>query len=110
MPIADGLPLSPSARPLDQPQSPPLDLTASSSGSQLKQISVPLSLSTHTTLHIQVNCFESSILAFLTTTDPSNTAALSSLGSFVYSMPNVSKALILLTWFSLGFLLQYSNG
>lgn len=56
---------------------------------KLKNLSVPLPLSPHTNLHIQITHDGSSILAFITTIDPSNTVALSSLGSFVYAMPNV---------------------
>lgn len=54
-----------------------------------KHLSIPLPLSPHTKLHIQITHRGSSILAFLTTTDPSNTASLAPLGSFVYAMPNV---------------------
>lgn len=54
--------------------------------------SLPLLLSPHTTLHLQITCLETSTLAFVTTTDPSNAASLSSLGSFVYAMPNVSPS------------------
>lgn len=54
-----------------------------------KHLSVPLPLSPHTNLHIQINQHGSSILAFITTTDLSSTGSLSPLGSFVYAMPNV---------------------
>lgn len=57
-----------------------------------KQLSIPLPLSAHTTLHIQTTCLETSSLTFLTTTDPSTAGSLSSLGSFVYAMPNVRSA------------------
>ncbi|MCJ1358994.1 MAG: hypothetical protein MMC33_008994 [Icmadophila ericetorum] len=53
-----------------------------------KHIAIPLRLTPHTTLHIQLTQLETSNLIFLTTTDPSNSNALSALGSFVYAMPN----------------------
>ena len=54
-----------------------------------KQITIPLPLSPHVDLHIQITHDGTSILAFITTTESSNAVALSSLGSFVYAMPNV---------------------
>ena len=74
----------------DNSQPPSLGNASTNSSLYPKQLSVPLPLSPHTTLHIQITCLETSILAFLTTTDPSNTAGLSHLGSFVCAMPNVS--------------------
>jgi hypothetical protein len=77
--------------------SQPLDVeqdTQTPSG--LKQLSVPLPLSPHTNLHIQITHSGSSTLAFLTTTDSLNPASLSSLGSLVYAMPNVRPSFILL--------------
>ena len=56
---------------------------------QPQQLSIPLPLSPHTTLHIQITPLEKSTMVFLTTTDPSSSSSLSALGSFVYSMPNV---------------------
>ncbi|MCJ1231236.1 hypothetical protein MMC12_007913 [Toensbergia leucococca] len=61
---------------------------AGTSSEHPKQLSLPLPLSPHTTLHIQITRLETSLLVFLTTTDPSNSAYLSALGSFVYAMPN----------------------
>lgn len=55
-----------------------------------KQISLPLGLSPHITLHIQTTRLETSTRSFLTTTNPSASGSLSCLGSFVYAMPNVS--------------------
>ena len=55
-----------------------------------KQISLPLLLSPHITLHIQTTRLETSTRSFLTTTNPSTIGSLSCLGSFVYAMPNVS--------------------
>ena len=55
-----------------------------------KQISLPLLLSPHITLHIQTSRLENSTRSFLTTTNPSTSGSLSFLGSFVYAMPNVS--------------------
>ena len=52
-------------------------------------IDLPLPLSPQTILHLQITPLETSILAFLTTTDQSNATSLSPLGSFVYAMPNV---------------------
>ena len=56
---------------------------------QPQQLSVPLPLSPHTTLHIQITPLEKSTIVFLTTTYPSSSSSLSALGSFVYSIPNV---------------------
>ncbi|KAL6720497.1 hypothetical protein ACLMJK_002421 [Lecanora helva] len=53
-----------------------------------RQLSSPLLLTPHTTLHTQVTALQTSILVFLTATDPSHTSSLSALGSFVYAMPN----------------------
>lgn len=44
-------------------------------------------------LHVQVTRLETSILSFLTTTNSLHGASLSSLGSFVYAMPNVGSSL-----------------
>ena len=57
-----------------------------------QQLSVPLPLSPHTTLHMQVTALDTSTMVFLATSDPSNSSSLSALGSFVYSMPNVCPA------------------
>lgn len=61
-----------------------------------KQLSIPLPLSAHTTLHVQITCLENSTLTLLTTTDPSTAGSLSFLGSFVYAMPNVRLVSIVL--------------
>ncbi|SLM38264.1 hypothetical protein LPUS_08420 [Lasallia pustulata] len=53
-----------------------------------KQMSFPLPLTPHTTLHVQATRLSTSSLIFLTTTDPSHSPATSSLGSFIYAMPN----------------------
>ena len=45
----------------------------------------------HTTLHVQITRLETSNMIFLTTSDDSSSNSPSSLGSFVYSMPNVSS-------------------
>lgn len=55
-----------------------------------KQMSFPLPLTPHTTLHVQTTRLETSSLIFLTASDPSNSTSTSSLGSFIYAMPNVS--------------------
>lgn len=68
--------------------SPAMSNTTQSTTS--KQISLPLLLSPHITLHVQSTRLETSTHSFLTTTNPSTSGALSSLGSFVYAMPNVS--------------------
>lgn len=73
---------------------PPLKMTAVAPTSSTKQLSIPLLLSAYTTLHIQTTCLETSTLTFLTTTDPSTAGSLSSLGSFVYAMPNVRPVFI----------------
>ena len=75
-------------------QSPPESTAAASASSpsptlHLQQLSVPLPLSPHTTLHIQITSLEKSTMVFLTTTDPASSSSLSALGSFVYSIPNV---------------------
>lgn len=54
-----------------------------------QQLSVPLPLTPHTTLHMQITPLETSTMVFLTTTDQPSSSSLSALGSFVYSMPNV---------------------
>ncbi|MCJ1475423.1 hypothetical protein MMC13_004085 [Lambiella insularis] len=51
-------------------------------------ISLRLSLSPHTTLHIHLTPLPTSTLLFLTTTDHATSASTSALGSFVYAMPN----------------------
>lgn len=63
--------------------------TSTSPSTKPKQITVPLPLSPHINLHIQITHDGSTILAFITTTESSNAVALSPLGSFVYAMPNV---------------------
>lgn len=55
-----------------------------------KQISLPLRLSPHITLHLQTTRLETSTRSFLTITNPSASGSLSCLGSFVYAMPSVS--------------------
>ena len=57
-----------------------------------KHLFLPLPLSPHTTLHLQITALTTSTLVFITTTDPSTTSSLSALGSFVYSMPNVKQS------------------
>lgn len=54
-------------------------------------LSIPLPLSPHTSLRVQLTPLATSILAFLTTTSPETTSSLSSLGSLVYAMPNVRR-------------------
>ncbi|KAF6217622.1 hypothetical protein HO133_006724 [Letharia lupina] len=75
---------------LPQPPSEPTATAATSASPTLhpQQLSVPLPLSPHTTLHVQITPLQTSTMVFLTTTDPSSTSSLSALGSFVYSMPN----------------------
>ena len=54
-----------------------------------KKLTIPLPLAPHTNLHIQITHEGSSTLAFITSTEASYNGSLSSLGSFVYAMPNV---------------------
>jgi len=58
------------------------------------QLSIPLPANPHTTIHIHLTLLSTTLLLFLTSTStgpstPSPTSALSSLGSFVYAMPDV---------------------
>ncbi|MCJ1456885.1 hypothetical protein MMC28_007251 [Mycoblastus sanguinarius] len=71
-------------------QPPPINATANTISPTIhpQQRSVPLPLSPHTTLHLQITPLATTTMVFLTTTDPSTSSSLSSMGSFVYSMPN----------------------
>ncbi|MCJ1440186.1 MAG: hypothetical protein MMC23_000669 [Stictis urceolatum] len=53
-----------------------------------KDISLPLPLTPHTTLHIKLSLLEKNTVVFLTSTDYSTSGTSSPLGSFVYAMPN----------------------
>ncbi|KAL8995411.1 MAG: hypothetical protein Q9169_004856 [Polycauliona sp. 2 TL-2023] len=55
---------------------------------QPREFVIPLPLTLHTTLHLQITTLDTSNLIFLTSTDPSSSGSLSALGSFVYAMPN----------------------
>lgn len=65
-------------------------MSKSTQSTASKQISLPLRLSPHITLHIQTTRLETSTRSFLTITNPSASGSLSCLGSFVYAMPSVS--------------------
>lgn len=80
---------SPTSHANRQPQSPAPPARPISPSIHPQQRSIPLPLTPHTTLHMQITSLEISTMIFLTTTDPSNSSSLSALGSFVYSMPNV---------------------
>lgn len=76
---------------MDCPQEPPQQPSPEASPSPIlhpKQLAIPLPLTPHTTLHMQITTLDTSNLIFLTSTDPSSSASLSALGSFVYAMPN----------------------
>ena len=56
-----------------------------------EEISFPLPKSLYTTAHIHLTFLETSVVAFLTTTTPGDSAgSIRPLGSFVYAMPDVS--------------------
>ena len=59
-----------------------------------KDISLPLPLTPHTTLHIKLSLLEKNTVVFLTSTDYSTSGTSSPLGSFVYAMPNVGYCLL----------------
>lgn len=73
--------------PMQQPSITPPNATEPTL--QPHHLSIPLPLSPHTTLHLQITTLATSVMVFITTTDPSSSSSLSSLGSFVYAMPNV---------------------
>lgn len=76
---------------MDSPQEPAQHTSSETSPSPTlhpKQLAVPLPLTPHTILHIQITTLDTSNLIFLTSTDPSTSGSLSTLGSFVYAMPN----------------------
>ncbi|KAL8770984.1 MAG: hypothetical protein Q9209_003403 [Squamulea sp. 1 TL-2023] len=76
---------------IDSPQMPLQSTSSETSPSPTlhpKQVAIPLPLTPHTTLHLQITALETSNLIFLTSTDPSSSGSLSALGSFVYAMPN----------------------
>ncbi|KAF1811432.1 hypothetical protein P152DRAFT_459373 [Eremomyces bilateralis CBS 781.70] len=52
------------------------------------QFSIPLPHAPQTRIHVHLTILQTSVMAFLTTTGESTTRALSSMGSFVYSLPN----------------------
>ncbi|KAL8756976.1 MAG: hypothetical protein Q9199_002566 [Rusavskia elegans] len=76
---------------MDSPQEPlqePSPETSPSPTLHPKQLAIPLPLTPHTTLHMQITTLDTSNLIFLTSTDPSSSGSQSALGSFVYAMPN----------------------
>ncbi|KAI4123793.1 MAG: hypothetical protein LQ338_005097 [Usnochroma carphineum] len=77
--------MEPNPPPPPQNLSPP---TPPSPTLHPTHLAIPLPFSPHTTLHLQITRLETSNLIFLTSTDPSTSGSLSSLGSFVYAMPN----------------------
>lgn len=85
-PLAMPLIMEPNPPPPPQNLSPP---TPPSPTLHPTHLAIPLPFSPHTTLHLQITRLETSNLIFLTSTDPSTSGSLSSLGSFVYAMPNV---------------------
>lgn len=68
----------------------------SGTGPTLKplQLSLPLPANPHTTIHMHLTLLSTTLLLFLTSTSTdhstSSSGGLSSLGSFVYAMPDVS--------------------
>ena len=53
-------------------------------------LALPLQLTPHTTLHIQLTSHATCTIIFITTSDPSASSLLSAMGSFIYAIPNVS--------------------
>ena len=60
-----------------------------SSGTVPTAFSLPLRLTPHTTLHLQLTSLANANMIFLTTTSLSGSSSVSALGSFVYAMPDV---------------------
>ncbi len=76
---------------MDSTRESPQETTCETSPSPTlhpKQLAIPLPLTPHTTLHVQITTLDTSNLIFVTSTDPSSSGSLSALGSFVYAMPN----------------------
>ena len=52
-------------------------------------LALPLQLTPHTTLHIQLTRHAACTVVYSTTSGPSTTSSLSALGSFIFALPNV---------------------
>ena len=87
-PFASEVEIQGSAPPPPNPHTASANDSSSVNGPQ--SIAVPIPNLSHVTLHLQATRFETSNMIFLTTADMSSAGTSSStLGSFVYSMPNV---------------------
>lgn len=82
-------PLAPAVRSARLPEEQVDNGQAVSNMTAPKDLSFPLRLSPHTTLHIQLTLLATSTLILLTTRTQSSSSSSSALGSFVYAMPNV---------------------
>lgn len=79
-------------RPSSGPEVPvenPLIMQAAGEPAKSTILALPLQLTPHTTLHIQLTSHATCTIIFITTSDPSTASSLSVLGSFIYAMPNV---------------------
>lgn len=79
----------PSSRPEVPVENPLIMQAAGEPSAKSTILALPLQLTPHTTLHIQLTSHATCTIIFITTSDPSTASSLSALGSFIYAMPNV---------------------